>query len=177
VPPDPISKLMRHDPDVISSFRFDNPPVFKALSKRRLANAQWKHYSKQQHFLRAPLPKHEVKHLQERATSTDWRLVDKEMKIKMENKLNELRNKTGRYQGKFSSMSPRFMRRRYQLLLNQYIPTISKENDTWKVEPVSMKKNFAPVQSEHMRGFTLADGRAVGKVDENGRFIEPPVQK
>jgi hypothetical protein len=51
---------------------------------------------------------------------------------------------------------------------------ISKEEENWKVEHASLKKSFVPVQSDHMRGFTLADGRTVGKVDENGRFIEPP---
>lgn len=168
---------MKKDPGVTVDFKFHNPPVFKKLSKRRLANALWKHYSDQKSRLTAPLPKHEVEHLRDRANSTDWRLVDKDMKSKMTKKLNELRNKTGRYHGKFSSMSPRLMRRRYQMLLKEYIPMISKEKENWKVEQAGiMKGSFLPVQSGHMKGFTSAEGRVVGQVDENGRFIDSPRQ-
>lgn len=173
--PAPILALMKQDPDV-KEFVFKNPPVYKPTPKARLARAMWKHYSAQKKDIRAPLSKAEVEQLQELAVSRAPAPPKSEFQRKLEVELQDNRSKSGRYQGKFCTMSSRFLRRRYQMLLKEYIPILSQgEGEKWRVEKVKLpdlKRKQPTVDPRHMDGYVLACGTKVGAVDVNGRFIK-----
>jgi hypothetical protein len=168
---------MKQDPDV-KKFVFRNPPVYKPIPKARLSRAMWKHYSAQKKVLRAPLSQSEVEQLQELATSRAPAPPKSELQRKLEKELQEKRSKSGRYQGKFCRMSSRFLRRRYQKLLKEYIPMISQqEGGKWHVEQAEFsdsKRKLPMVDPRHMDGYVLTCGTKAGAVDANGVFINPP---
>jgi hypothetical protein len=178
VPP-VIKKLMRQDPDVDLRFQMRDPiPRFGPLSLKRLANAKRDHIQEQKKKLRAPLPISEVEHLQARAESLDWPMVNHDKKLKSQKEFHELRFSSGRYHGTFRSMKPRFLRRRYQQILKMYIPIISGEGSGMAIDHVKWQaeRKFLPVEAKHMRGYRLADGKITGQVNENGEFIEAPLE-
>jgi hypothetical protein len=167
---------MRADPDVNPEFEMPNPPVYKPLAKRREVNAIWKHYSEMRQALRAPLPKKELQQLRKLATKTTYRPTPAEwsFRAKVEAELNERRLTTGRYQGNFHRMSPRFIRRRYQRLIDDYIPVICGKEGDWKVEKGSgrvQSDGFPLLDKRYLSGFKLPDGTKVGEVDNKGAFI------
>jgi hypothetical protein len=168
---------MTADPNVNPEFKMPNPPIYKALSKRREVNAIWRHYAEMRTALRAPLPKNEMQQLRNLAKNTTYRPTPEEssFRAKLEAELNERRLTTGRYLGNFHRLSPRFIRRRYQRLIDDYIPIISGKEGDWKV-----KKGSGRVQGDglplldkrYLSGFKLPDGKKVGEVDHKGAFID-----
>jgi hypothetical protein len=174
VPP-VIKKLMTQDPDVDLRFQMRDPiPLFGPVSLRRLANAKRQHLHEQTQKLRAPLPISEAEHLQARAESLDWPMINHDKKLKTQKEFHELRLSSGRYHGTFRSMKPRFLRRRYQHILKGYIPIISGEGSEMMIDHVKWQaeRKLLPVERKHMRGYRLADGTIRGQVNENGEFIE-----
>jgi hypothetical protein len=165
---------MTQDPDVDLRFQIKDPYTFKNIPWRRLANANRKHLEAQKKKLRAPLPIHEVEHLQNRAESLDWPMVNHEKKLETQKEFHALRFSSGRYHGTFRSMKPRFLRRRYQQILKTYIPIVSENGNGLTVDHVKWQaqRKFVPVAAKHMRGYRLADGNIAGQVNEKGKFIE-----
>jgi hypothetical protein len=152
----------------------DNPPVYKPLSKRREVNAMWRHYAQQRKDLRAPLSEAEIEELKIRANGVGIHSPNAELRRKLAEELFLERAKTGKYQGKPTGLSPRFLRRRYKNILEEYIPMISEENGTWKVDGGARgpKRNYPPLDPKHMAGFTSSDGTKVQEVNTKGQFIK-----
>jgi len=174
--PASIYALMKADPNVNPEFELPNPPVYKPFAKRREVNAIWRHYAVMREALRAPLPKNELQQLHKLATKTTYHPTPAEwsFRAKVEAELHERRLTTGRYQGNFRRMSPRFMRRRYQRLIDDYIPVISGKEGAWKVEKGSGRvesDGFPLLDKRYLSGFKLPDGTKVGEVDKKGVFI------
>lgn len=177
--PTPIKALMNRDNEVNAKFVFENPPVYSELNKSREINAMWKHYTHQLKKLRAPLPLSEVQYIQTRATAQGPVAGKTEKQIKLEEEMKQARFRSGRFQGAFRKMSPRFMRRRYQRLLKEYIPMISQgEGGKWNVEQAQLTSvnPFPVVQARHLNGHII-NGVAVGGVDAKGAYINPPVKE
>ena len=175
--PAPIEALMKRDNEVNPKFVFENPPVYSELNKSREINAMWKHYAHQLKKLRAPLPLSEVQHLQTQATAQGPVPGKTEKQIKLEEEMKQARFKSGRFQGAFHRMSARFLRRRYQSLLKEYIPMISQgEGGKWNVEQAQLPSvnPFPLVQPRHMNGRIMKNGTKVGEVDAKGAYINPP---
>jgi len=174
--PAPIQSLIKADPDVKKNFVMPNPPFYKPLSKKRESNARWRFYTKQKLALRAPLPEDEVQHIQNMATGTERAArLPPEIKRKLQEEMNHRRQKTGRFVGWFTSMSSRFIRRRYQSLLGGYIPVLSQDvNGKWKVQNTqSQRKTKYPIMDKrHLEGYTLPNGNNVKGVDERGAIIK-----
>jgi hypothetical protein len=172
--PPPIQALMHRDPDVDTKFEIQNPPIYKKLSKRREVNALWKHYSKQRKFLRAPLEKAEIETLRAWANGAKINLPQSDNRQKLLEEFAFKRASTGKFHGKPSGLKPRFLRRRYQKLLKEYIPMISNENGNWRVDVVShpMQK-YPSLDPKYMEGLTLFNGMKVQAVDSKGKFIRP----
>jgi hypothetical protein len=151
----------------------DNPPVYKPLSKRREVNAMWKHYSQQRKALRAPLPRAEVEQLQALANGVGLTPPNAEIRRKLQEEYDLARSSTGKYQGRPTGLTPRFLRRRYKKLIEGYIPVISEENGKWRVDSASdSMRKYPSLAPKHMAGFTLSDGTKIQAVDSKGGFIK-----
>ena len=151
----------------------DNPPVYKPLSKRREVNAMWKHYSQQRKALRAPLPRAEVEQLQALANGVGLTPPNAEIRRKLQEEYDLARSSTGKYQGRPTGLTQRFLRRRYKKLIEGYIPVISEENGKWRVDSASdSMRKYPSLDPKHMAGFTLSDGTKIRAVDSKGGFIK-----
>lgn len=175
--PPPIKALMNRDPEVNETFVFNNPDIYKS-NKMREINARWKHYSTQLKNLRAPLRQSEVEHIQTLANKHGSLTPKTKMQIDLENEMKGKRASTGMYQGKYSRITPRFLRRRYQSLIKGYIPVISQtEGGKWHVEAAQLPSStikIPPVEPRHMYGYVMSCGTKVGEVDTKGAFINTP---
>lgn len=175
--PEPIWELMKRDPDVKHQFVMDNPPVYTKLSKKRETNQKWRHYMRQQQKLRAPLPLREVQHLQHLAQNATFNKKRTEYQLKWEKEAHEKRRATGKFQGFFHAMSSRFLRRRYQLMLNEYIPMITRDEEGkgWKIQQAlnPVGDNYPPIPERHLQAFKMGVGVDRGRVDSNGAFVQP----
>lgn len=172
---------MALDPKVDLKFTMPNPPVYKPLSLRREANARKRHYQKQRLALRAPLPLHEVEYIQNAAAGEISPPEKTEMQIEMERERNVKRQVATRYLGRYHRMTRRFLKRRYQSLLADYIPVIiSTEEGKFHVErakPLPEQKKFSAVTKVHRGGYSLTCGMKVPPVDENGVSIDSGEEK
>jgi hypothetical protein len=177
--PAPIKALMNWDNEVDTKFVFKNPPVYSELNKSREINAMSKHYTHQLKKLRAPLPLSEVLHIQTCASSQGPVPGKTEKQIKLEKQMKEARFRSGRFQGAFHKMSARFLRRRYQSLLKEYIPMISEEEGgKWHVKQAQLPSvnPFPVVQPRHMNGHII-NGIKIGGVDAKGAYIDPSAKE
>lgn len=177
--PAPIKALMNRDNEVNAKFVFENPPVYAKLNKSREINAIRKHYARQLKKLRAPLPLSEVQHIQTCSIAQGPVPGKTEKQIKLEEEMKQARFRSGRFQGAFHKMSPRFLRRRYQTLLKEYIPMISQgEDGKWHVEQAQLPSAnpFPMVQGRHLYGHVI-NGIKVGGVDAKGAYIKPAVKE
>jgi len=133
----------------------------------------WRHYAQQRKDLRAPLSEAEIEELKILANGVGIHSPNAELRRKLAEELFLERAKTGKYQGKPTGLSPRFLRRRYENMLEEYIPMISEENGRWKVEVArGPKRKYPPLDPKHMAGFTSSDGTKVQEVDTKGQFIK-----
>jgi hypothetical protein len=170
--PKPIKLLMNKDPNVNPKFVVPNPPVYTTMSKKREVKAMWRHYSKEKKALRAPLPLAEVDYLKAFAMRTGPPLPKTAMQSQLEEQFKLNRALTGRFQGRYHVLSARFLRRRYQKLLAEYIPVITEENGEWRVDQVVPPSTQLPrVNKRHLGGYTLSCGAKIEEVDTNGAFI------
>ena len=129
-----------------------------------------------QRKLQAPLPLHEVRHLQHLALTAASAVPKKtEFQLKLEKEESEKRQRTGKFQGFFHVMSTRFLRRRYRQLLDQYIPVIThdEEQQRWKIEQAvnPVGNNYPPLPERHLKGFKFSINEERGIVDSYGKYI------
>jgi hypothetical protein len=171
--PAPIKALMTKDPQV-KEFEVTNPSVYKPMSKKRLVNQMYRHYSKLKLKLSAPLSKEEILHLQNLCISKQDELVVTKLQKQNKQELNFIRESTGRYQGKWHSMTPRFIQRSYKRLYkSHYFPILSEREDKWVVESVPKAAHkYLDVRPKHMQGVTMEGGKEIGMVDADGAFIK-----
>jgi hypothetical protein len=164
---------MAADPEVKHKFVMDNPPYYKPLAKTREANARWRHYAKQKRKLRAPFLQKELEYAQ-RIANGEIRIEPMQPKIReqLEEEMTAKRAQTGRYQGKFRTVSSRFIRRRYQALLSDYVPTISDTDGKWSVTQVHRSAKYPQLDPSHRAGYLRSDGSSISGVDENGAIIK-----
>lgn len=173
--PLPIQALMSKDPNV-DKFVLSNPPIFKPMPQKRLINQFYKHYTLAKRQLRAPLPDHLIEHL--RFMAYEYR--DDSLEPDFRRKLNEEFNTrpAGRqrpFSRQLHNLTSRFVRRRYQNLLKEYIPRIEKTGDgEWRVNYTDFTPdtNYPLLLPEHKMGFTFSCGTTVGRVNDDGAFAE-----
>ena len=164
--PAPIKALMKHDSNVNEKLVLANPAVYSKTAKSREINAMQKHYSAQLEKLRAPLRLVEVQQIQALA-SRHGPIPPRTSKIEeLDKKLTQTRLATGRFQGNFHRITPRFLRRRYQNLIKGYIPMISQaEGGAWKVELARLPESVGPkipqVHPRHMHGCNADGSRCI----------------
>jgi hypothetical protein len=135
----------------------------------------WRHYMRQSKKLRAPLPFHEVQHLQDLARTATSSNKRTEFQLKWEKEVHEKRRTTGEFEGTFHVMSSRFLRRRYRLMLEEYIPMITRDEggNRWKLEQAvnPVKDNYPPIPERHLNTFKFGLGVEGSSVDSKGAFI------
>ena len=174
--PIPIQALMQSDPDV-DKFKVTNPPLFKPLPQKRIINQFYRHFNKSIKQLRAPLPQHIIDHLKYMAYQYKDSLGETEFHRLLKKEFNT--RPVGRkrpWSRKLHILSARFVRRRYQRLLKEYIPKIDKKDDgTWEVENATGRFDdsiYPLLQPEHKMGFTFSCGTKAGEVNEDGSFAD-----
>jgi hypothetical protein len=74
-------------------------------------------------------------------------------------------------------MSSRFLRRRYRLMLNEYIPMITRDEGGlgWKIQQAvnPVGDNYPPIPERHLQAFKMGIGVDKGSVDSKGAFVQP----
>ena len=164
---------MAQDPKVGTNFVMPNPPVYTKLSIKREANARRQHLRKQYDALSAPLPPQDVEYIQKAAAGAIPTPKRTDMQIKMEKERNAQRQQFTRYLGRYHRMTRRFLKRRYQILLADYIPYLKHEKGQWHVSQVKSlqgERKFPTVSESQFEGYTLRCGERIRAVDENGAF-------
>src|SRR5271156_3189891 len=170
--PIPIQALMHKDP-AVDKFSLTNPPLFKPMPQKRLINQFYTHYNRAQKQVRAPLPEHLIEHIKYMAFLYQDFPGETEFHRRLKQELNT--RPVGRkrpWSRKLHAITSRFIRRRYQHFLKEYVPQIEKKEDgTWKVENAGLSEFddsiYPLLLPEHKMGFTLSCGTKVGKVNDN----------
>jgi|SRR5579859_3140648 len=169
-----IQALIKYDPGVKKLKYKTNEYKSQNINLRHQLKAMQRHYKEVKRKMQAPLPTETVEQLQSLALKPEVGSSKRTpLQEKIQKELLAKREKTGTWQGCLHRITPRFMRHRYQELLNGYIPILVPMADRWKVERAKAPAKVYPtVEARHMRGFIMDGGIRGGDVDENGVFLK-----